>query len=127
MQYEVRLSPDGRDVAIRNLHTIVNQWQTTKRGGQFLTDAQVADWTPLTTAVPEVPTVVITRPPGGNWEVHNADGEHCGSMPDIALASQRVVECVRQAGGVATVVYNDRDSIEHRRARKVNPDTGMRP
>ncbi len=124
MQHEVRLSPDGRNVAIRNLREInprydgPSEWRASNGG--YFTDAQVADWTVLT---PRGSTVTITRPPGGMWEVRDVDGTHVCSSPDSAIAADRVVECVRRADGVATVVYDDRDSIEHRRARKLNIDT----
>jgi hypothetical protein len=46
---EVRLSPDGRDVAIRNLKAIANRprcdWRASN--GQWLTDAEVSEWTLL--------------------------------------------------------------------------------
>ncbi len=46
MTPEVRLSPDGRDVAIRNVmdHPTL-KWRTSS--GLWLTDEEVADWTPL--------------------------------------------------------------------------------
>lgn len=46
---DVRLSPDGDDVAIRNVtgHPVL-KWRTVS--GLWLSDKEVADWTPL---VPE--------------------------------------------------------------------------
>lgn len=45
---EIRLSPDGRDVAIRNSNARFHPWRVTN-GDQY-TDAQVAGWLPLVDA-----------------------------------------------------------------------------
>jgi hypothetical protein len=46
---EVRLSPDGRDVAIRNVKSIANHptldWRCTNN--LWLSDDEISDWTPL--------------------------------------------------------------------------------
>ena len=42
---EVRLSPAGWDVAIRNGAMVNAPWRVST--GEWFTDAQVADWTPL--------------------------------------------------------------------------------
>lgn len=123
--YPMRVSPDGRDVAIRNLHKIVTvtddgpQWSTVS--SKWLTDAQVADWIPLVTQ--EEP-IIIKKELAGMWEVYRADGTHVTSTPDIGLASAAVLTCVQQAGGAATIVVDNRDTIEYRRASKINLDTG---
>lgn len=119
--YPMRVSPDGRDIAIRNLNRIVTvaedgpQWITTS--SQWLTDAQVDDWTEL---VPQGDVIAVTREPGGAWNLHVNGKLFSGSLSLIPVAAD-AVDYVLRFGGRATLVVEDNASIEAKRASKLNP------
>lgn len=100
----MRVSPDGRDVAIRNLHKIVSvvddgpQWSTVS--SQWLTDEQVDDWLPL--AVQRDHVTVARAPDNSCWVVEH-NGEHAVAAVDPGLAAAVALTCVQRAGGTALV------------------------
>ncbi len=48
--YEMRVDPDGYDVAVRNCASVSHPWRVTN-GGHYR-DEQVADWIPLVRSCP---------------------------------------------------------------------------
>lgn len=111
MRYEVRVSPAGDEAAIATHDP--RWWRSTTDGG-WIKAERVKDWTVL---VPRTDVVTVSRKPGEMWQVaHN--GRELSATPNLDVASYTAIQAVRGAGGTATVVYDDQDSIELRKMRR---------